>query len=282
MVTLHLKQPDDPDEFLRVLKHALTLKLDPSDVIWDDGQAQASLLDDGAASPLTSEVDGAQILLPRGFLTLVRSSALHDDPDRYVLMHTAAVNILRDRSAWSDALNPVRLRLERMAREVHREIHKMHAFVRFRVVKDEAGECHVAWFEPAHHIVRAATPFFVDRFAAMRWSILTPRGCVQWDRHSLIHGPAASPAEAPQADDGEALWLAYYRSIFNPARIKMNMMRREMPVRFWKNLPEATQVTSMLQAAGEREFRMRHVTDGPRHRKAARASSPLPPVERKP
>ena len=55
-----------------------------------------------------------------------------------------------------------------MARQVGREIHKMHAFVRFREVADAAaagGRRHVAWFEPAHHVLRAVAPFFVRRFA---------------------------------------------------------------------------------------------------------------------
>ena len=52
----------------------------------------------------------------------------------------------------------------------------MHAFVRFAEVEDGEGEPrYVAWFEPDHHIVERNAPFFVRRFAGMRWSILTPR-----------------------------------------------------------------------------------------------------------
>ena len=59
-----------------------------------------------------------------------------------------------------------------------------------------------------------------------------------------------------RADAGEALWLAYYRSIFNPARVKVAMMKKEMPVRFWKNLPEAAAVPELLAQAPQREQRM--------------------------
>ena len=63
-----------------------------------------------------------------------------------------------------------------MAKEVRRDEHKMHAFVRFREV-GRGNERFVAWFEPEHHIVELAAPFFVRRFTDMRWSILTPELC---------------------------------------------------------------------------------------------------------
>jgi hypothetical protein len=40
-----------------------------------------------------------------------------------------------------------------------------------------------------HHIVDAVAPFFVRRFAGMRWAILTPRRCLRWDGESLESGP---------------------------------------------------------------------------------------------
>ena len=63
----------------------------------------------------------------------------------------------------------------------------------------------------------------------MRWAILTPERSVHWDGDALAFGPGARRDQAPPADAGEALWLTYYRSIFNPARLKLAMMQREMP-----------------------------------------------------
>ena len=45
---------------------------------------------------------------------------------------------------------------------------------RFRDVPGPDGDAFVAWYEPDHHIVEAAAPFFVKRFASLRWTILTP------------------------------------------------------------------------------------------------------------
>jgi probable DNA metabolism protein len=107
---------------------------------------------------------------------------------------------------------------------VRRDIHKMHAFVRFRQVQDgdnALDPLHVAWFEPDHHIVEANAPWFRRRFANMRWAILTPERCVEWDRRELHFRAGASRADAPPPDAGEQLWLTYYQSIFNPARLKL-------------------------------------------------------------
>jgi Uracil DNA glycosylase superfamily/Domain of unknown function (DUF4130 len=110
-------------------------------------------------------------------------------------------------------------------------------------------------------------------FSCMRWALLTPRGCAHWSGTALTFGPPAKRERAPAADAGEALWLAYYRSIFNPARLKLAMMKREMPVRFWNNLPEAASIGPLAAAAGERTERM--VQDGaaPRTRRRATACS---------
>jgi uracil-DNA glycosylase len=63
----------------------------------------------------------------------------------------------------------------------------------------------------------------------MRWAILTPERSVNWDGERLVFGPGARREQAPGADAGEALWLTCYRSVFNPARLKLKMIQKEMP-----------------------------------------------------
>ena len=69
-------------------------------------------------------------------------------------------------------------------------------------------------------------------------------------------GPGAQRSDAPPPDAGEALWLTYYRHIFNPARLKLSMMKKEMPTRYWHNLPEAALITELAQTAHERSAKM--------------------------
>jgi DNA polymerase len=266
--TVRLDRPDDVEGFAAALRYLLHHDIPPAQVVWEDGlQVQGDLFGGESENIIdrrdTKTVTPGSIRLPKDFVAVMRSVVLHSDSDRFRQLHAMAALLIRDRRHWADRTHPARLQIERMAREVGREIHKMHAFVRFRSVSTVEGERHVAWFEPSHPVVRAAAPFFAKRFAAMHWVILTPWGCAHWDRQALIFTPPATREEAPEADADEALWLAYYRSIFNPARVKVDMMRREMPVRFWKNLPEAGAIAELLRHAGERTYRMQHEVEEP-------------------
>jgi len=141
-----------------------------------------------------------------------------------------------------------------MAKNVRREIHKMHAFVRFRKTgEDEAGrERFVAWFEPDHFIVEAGAPFFRKRFANMDWSIFTPKGCAHWISGELQFAPGIDADPCDNPDALEEIWRTYYRSIFNPARLKMKAMQAEMPKRYWKNLPEADLIEDLARQSSAR------------------------------
>jgi DNA polymerase len=145
-----------------------------------------------------------------------------------------------------------------MQRAVRHDLHKMRAFVRFREVRTggESEPWYVAWFEPAHHIVEENAPFFVDRFANMRWSILTPDRCAHWDGAQLSITGGVSRSEAPTEDATEGLWLQYYAHIFNPARVKARAMQAEMPKHYWKNLPETAIIPALLREAPARMERM--------------------------
>ena len=136
-----------------------------------------------------------------------------------------------------------------MAKAVHRDEHKMHAFVRFREIGREQKSHYVAWFEPEHHIVELAAPFFARRFADMPWSILTPDVCAHWDGHAVSITPGVSKTEAPTEDRLEETWRRYYASIFNPARLKVKAMQAEMPKKYWRNLPEASLIKPLIESA---------------------------------
>ena len=128
----------------------------------------------------------------------------------------------------------------------------MHAFVRFRRVETDAGERFVAWFEPEHFILEAAAGFFVDRFRALDWTILTPIGSLRWDGARLSVGPPARRADAPAADPFEAGWRGYYESAFNPARVNLAQTRAEMPKKYWRNLPETAAIPELIRIARSR------------------------------
>jgi probable DNA metabolism protein len=190
--------------------------------------------------------------VPKAFVDVAREVILHRTPDRFDLMYRLLwrlrdepdlMKIVSDRDV-ADALE--------RAKNVSRASHKMKAFVRFRFAQDEDGEAAVAWFEPAHRVLERTAPFFVNRFTTLRWSILTPDGSCFWDGSTLTFGPPATADQAPQEDEIEEFWKAYYASTFNPARLKTRTMQGEMPKRYWKNLPEASLIPELVAASAVR------------------------------
>jgi DNA polymerase len=75
---------------------------------------------------------------------------------------------------------------------------------------------------------------------------------VTWDTRELHFGPGVPSSDAPAPDELESLWKTYYGSIFNPARIKLDMMTREMPRRHWATLPETEIIPDLLVDAPRR------------------------------
>jgi probable DNA metabolism protein len=200
---------------------------------------------------------GPRIHVPRGFLTLADQVACHRDDTRWGLLYRTLWRLTHGEPHLLDvAMDPDVHELNAMAKAVRRDIHKMRAFVRFRTVTTDEGEYFVAWFEPAHHIVEANAPFFCDRFPNMRWSILTPDRSVHWNQRELKFSAGVSRSAAPTEDAMEDLWRTYYASIFNPARVKIGAMTKEMPRSYWRNLPEAALIPGLIAGANARRDEM--------------------------
>jgi len=225
----------------------------PAQVLWQVGEARQDLFGGEGA---TGDGEGAAFAVPRPFVELARTVICHADPERFALLYALLLRLRARPDAMADAADPLLRRLEGLAKAVRRDLHKMRAFLRFRAVETGEGERLVAWFEPSHHIVRANAGFFVRRFANMTWSILTPELSLHWDGETLREGPGASRADAPTADPVEEVWKTYYASVFNPARLKAGAMLREMPKKYWKNMPETALVGELIKGAQARESEM--------------------------
>ncbi len=221
----------------------------PSEVIWQTDSAEADLF--GGQAPETP-ADDPGFTVPRAFIDLAAHAALHRAPERFALLYRLLWRLRCEPRLMDMAADADVARIGLLARNVRRDIHKMHAFVRFRTIRDGDIERYIAWYEPDHHVVVAATPFFARRFATMRWAILTPEQTAIWDCSALRFGPGASIADAPTDDAIEDLWTSYYASVFNPARVNPQAMRAEMPKHFWKNLPEARLIRPLIETAQAR------------------------------
>ncbi|UVK43210.1 UdgX family uracil-DNA binding protein [Mesorhizobium sp. AR07] len=192
---------------------------------------------------------GAQLVVPRDFIERAETAFCHADPGRFGFLYRLLWRLRAEPKLLAIASDVDTRRLEIMEKAVRRDIHKMRAFVRFRKIGDGDGERYVAWFEPEHFVVERNAAFFVRRFTGMRWTILTPHASADWDGERLAIGPGAAKGDAPTQDDIEALWRTYFENIFNPARLKVKAMQKEMPKKYWRNLPEASLIPELIAGA---------------------------------
>jgi DNA polymerase len=148
--------------------------------------------------------------------------------------------------------DPDVIALAHFEKEVSKDAYRMTAFLRFREMKMHDGSWFVAWYEPEHDSLELNVSFFVERFASMRWSIFTPKKCMHWDGEKLSFSDGVEKSKAPQSDEIEPLWISYYASIFNPARLKIQAMQAQLLKRNWKNLPEAAVIAPLIRHARQR------------------------------
>jgi len=232
----------------------------PQEILWEVEQGLFP-------TALAEEPEPTKLKVPAAFVELARNVACHNEPTRWAQLYQILWRIVRggEKHLLSIASDPDVSKALLLERAVRKEIHKMHAFVRFRLIDTdpETGrERYAAWFEPDHHVIEAAAPFFRKRFANMDWSIFSPKSCAHWDGEHLTFSPGIPHDPTGSPDELEAAWRTYYRSIFNPARLKVKMMKQEMPVRYWKNLPEADLIAELISGSGNRVTGM--LTEEPR------------------
>ena len=256
MYAIPLPKNADEHIFREAARRCLALDLAPNVVSFVD-ETEPSLLSPIPDEPTPSKVFG----VPKAYGTLLRETICHSATDRYDLLYEVLWRVLHGEKALvTRASDPRVARLNEYARNVRRDIHKMHAFLRFRARELEGRTLFTAWFEPQHFILRRAVPFFVDRFSQMDWLIATPSGTAIFEDGQLQFGPP--PEHKPNISDDnvlDELWLTYYRATFNPARLRTKAMVNEMPRHYWANLPEAALIPEMITGAAKRVERMANI-----------------------
>jgi probable DNA metabolism protein len=262
---MHFITLDSETDFEGWRKAARTLAVNnvpPFNVTWTVQSNAPELFEPSFAPPL--EAHGTFNVSAK-FVELAQSAILHRDPERFAILYRLLWRLRSHHELLSVATDPDVALVAAMAKAVHRDQHRMKAFVRFREIGREQKSHFIAWFEPEHHIVESTSPFFARRFADMPWSILTPDICAHWDGHAVSFTPGVSKAEAPSEDRLEETWLRYYASIFNPTR----PMQAEVPKKYWRNLPNASMIKPLIANAATEPHTSQQRPEAPMKRKPA-------------
>ncbi len=206
-----------------------------------------------SASLANATVAGPQVRISKELAALLREAAQYRSPQRWALLYRVLWRWCHGERVVASAADEDGARLHAMAKSVRRAQHDMVAYVRFQRRSASDMPEYIAWYEPDHDVLDHASRHFARRMGTSTWWIGTPGGSALWDGHALRFSNAPEEAAALRANgaaDGvEALWLAYYRNIFNPARLNESALRQHMPVRFWKGLPEGALIPGMIADA---------------------------------
>ena len=259
MRSIQLQSVNDFAEWRAVARQLLLEAVPPEEVVWTDpGAARGAVLDlfgsDEPPATLTTRKVGT---VPQRFIDWAEAGICHSDPERFGLLYRLLWRLQKDKGLMEVRSDPDVAKLDRRVSAVRRDAHKMKAFVRFRAVTDAEGrERFVAWFEPEHFVLERVAPFFVRRFTGMEWGIVTPYRSAAWDGEVLDFGDGGRREDVPGEDALEEVWKSYFAAIFNPARLKVQMMKSEMPVKYWRNLPEAELIPELIRGARAEEAAM--------------------------
>lgn len=136
------------------------------------------------------------------------------------------------------------------AKFVHRETHRMKAFVRFKLTNDGLF---YAMVEPDCNVLPLIVSHFKNRYADQRWLIYDTKRCygIYYDLETVSdvqlkfsEASNSTDALASILDERELffqdMWRKYFGAVNIKARKNMRLHIQHMPKRYWKNLIEKT------------------------------------------
>ncbi|MBC7827541.1 MAG: TIGR03915 family putative DNA repair protein [Chitinophagaceae bacterium] len=152
-----------------------------------------------------------------------------------------------------DYSDPSVLMVAETANKVAREKHRMEAFVRFQLTKDQL---YYATVQPDYNVLPLIIKHFQKRYADQKWMIydVQRRYGIFYDLSTtefveMIFNPETEngknigPCIAEEETLYQQLWQQYFSSVNIAARRNMNLHIRHMPKRYWKFLIEKRPVT---------------------------------------
>lgn len=148
----------------------------------------------------------------------------------------------------SDYSHPAVLKITQTAKKVAREKHRMEAFIRFKLTKDNI---YFSKVEPDFNVLPLIAKHFKDRYADQKWIIydLKRNYGISYDLAEITFmtmelDVAFKPEEtASEYFDAEEikfqqLWRSYFDSVNIQSRKNSKLHLQHLPKRYWKYLTE--------------------------------------------
>ena len=144
----------------------------------------------------------------------------------------------------NDYSNADVLLIQQTSKKVHREKHRMEAFVRFKLTKDQL---YYATIQPDFNVLPLICKHFKERYADQRWLIYDVHRKyglyydLQTVEEVMLDFSDAATAPAIFDEDEEIyqqLWQTYFANVNIKARKNMKLHVQHMPKRYWRYLVE--------------------------------------------
>ena len=165
-----------------------------------------------------------------------------------VLLRYIQYTLNSKKSIQSDYSNADVLTVHQVNRKVHREKHRMEAFVRFQCTQDQL---YYSIIQPDYNVLPLIINHFEKRYADQRWLIYDIRrkyglyyDLQKVDEVSINFDLDLNNEKALQTifDEKEelyqTLWQQYFQSVNIKARKNMKLHIQHMPRRYWRYLVE--------------------------------------------
>lgn len=187
-------------------------------------------------------------LTPNGFAQLYKTflSELREIED--VIYRYIAYVLQNNGGVENNYAHPDVLMLQQTSRKVDRERHRMKAFIRFQLTKDEL---YYALIQPDYNVLPLIVKHFKDRFADQRWLIYDAmrKYGIYYDKENVSEVNLDFTSDLQNADSRAALydeseelyqqlWQQYFASVNIKARKNTKLHLQHMPKRYWKYLVE--------------------------------------------
>jgi probable DNA metabolism protein len=148
----------------------------------------------------------------------------------------------------NDFGHPVILHISKVAKMVSREKHRMEAFIRFRLTKDDI---YFAGIEPDFNVLPLILKHFESRYADQDWIIFDLKrnyglhynqqntNYISLDLSKEFDFQNSDPAIFAASEvEFQKLWQEYFKSTNIKSRKNMKLHIQHVPKRYWKYLTE--------------------------------------------
>ena len=225
------------------------------DIVFAKNEASADLLFSTNHTVITDEIKVKRVLSGlqkrlsnNGFQGLYNAFLAETNKIEEIMFRYVQYVLSSTINVEDDFSNNDVLELRKAIRLTGKEAHRMEAFVRFQLTKDQL---YYAIVEPDCNVLPLIENHFKSRYADQRWLIYDAKRKygIYYDLKNVSNVAIQFNTESNSSkflaeirDEGEELfqdlWRNYFKSVNIESRKNTKLHLQHMPKRYWKNLTE--------------------------------------------